>query len=66
MKLRFGNIFFIYLFLAALGEILVPYSGIESSQPALRVQSLDHRTTKEAPEIDSFKTICAKIKNKKK
>ena len=53
--------YFIYLFLVAIGELLVPYSGIESSPPALGVQSLDHWTTREAPEIDSFKIICAPV-----
>lgn len=37
--------YFIYLFLVAIGELLVPYSDIESSPPALGVQSLDHWTT---------------------
>ena len=49
-------------FLASCG-ILVPQPGIEPSPPALEVQSLNHQTTREDPEIyflNAFATLCLK------
>ena len=39
---------------------LVPWPGIEPSSPALKVQSLNHWTTREVPLITSLKTLSPK------
>ena len=35
-------------------RILVPQSGIEPSPPAVKVQSLNHWTTREVPQVSCF------------
>ena len=51
---RIGHFFFFFLLHCASCGILVPQPGIEPVPLALEEQSLNHWTTREVPELDTF------------